>query len=136
MGYNTRFELKWSKSDALTPIKCCDHNPPKKAKYCMECGKPTTPDTIDAVIGKYIEERGESIGYALAPDGTSNEVCKWYEWQADVMAMSAAFAGVLFTLTGHGEDKDDIWVAYFRDGKSQVHKAEIVFPACAPNSWA
>lgn len=54
--------------------------------------------------------------------------CKWYDWKKDMEAISVNYPNALFTLEGRGEEAEDLWVAYFMNGDSQVHKAQIVFP--------
>ncbi len=52
-----------------------------------------------------------------------------------MIAMSLAFPHVLFKLHGEGEENDDIWDAYFLDGKSQKHKAKVMIDDVDPNGW-
>lgn len=52
---------------------------------------------------------------------------KWYECEEDMKLLSSKFPTLLFTLDGHGEDSEDIWVAYFMDGREQFAKAQIVY---------
>ena len=46
-----------------------------------------------------------------------------------MIKFSLLFPDVLFTLWGNGEENEDMWVAYFKNGKSQVRKATISFVA-------
>lgn len=55
-------------------------------------------------------------------DGDSEESGKWYEHEEDMKRFSEAYPGVLFTLKGWGEENEDIWIKYFKNGK--MHKAE------------
>lgn len=52
---------------------------------------------------------------------------KWYDWQKDCEELSKDYPNLLFSLEGEGEDNDDIWKAWFRNGKSVVVRAKIVF---------
>ena len=52
---------------------------------------------------------------------------KWYECEEDMRLLSSKFPTLLFILNGHGEDSEDIWVAYFVDGREQFAKAQIVY---------
>jgi hypothetical protein len=73
----------------------------------------------------------EIVGYDFAEElirfGRS---CKWYDWEKDMRLLSASFPNVLFTLEGNGEENVDIWIAYFKGGKSQICKAKITFDEC------
>jgi hypothetical protein len=53
--------------------------------------------------------------------------CKWYEHDEDMKRLSNRFPTVLFTLEGKGEESGDIWIKYFKGGKSQRVNAKIVF---------
>lgn len=35
-------------------------------------------------------------------------------------------------MTGEGENKDDYWVLYVRDGKSQEERGEVTYPEFDP----
>lgn len=58
------------------------------------------------------------------------DVAKWYDYEEDMVNFSKKYPGILFTLRGNGEKWDDIWIAYFLDGKSQVEHAKITFKEC------
>lgn len=59
-----------------------------------------------------------------------------HSWREDIKTMSQSFPGVIFRLDGFGERNGDIWTAYFKDGKSQVHKAVIRVPPMDPEAWS
>lgn len=52
---------------------------------------------------------------------------KWYEHSKDMKMLSAAFPDILFTLTGDGEEKGDLWVKYYKNGKEQIANAHITY---------
>ena len=54
--------------------------------------------------------------------------CKWYHWSDDMTALSQSFPTVTFALRGEGEEPGDLWIAYFFNGKKEVHGASIWFP--------
>jgi len=47
---------------------------------------------------------------------------KWYDWREHMQTVSLSFPGVLFTLSGEGEEAGDQWIAWFRDGASCVER--------------
>lgn len=61
------------------------------------------------------------------------ESCKWYEWEEEMTEISEKFPRVLFTLTGEGEDAGDLWIAYFRNGESQICQARITYDPMDPD---
>lgn len=70
----------------------------------------------------------EVINYALDSNLESYDSVKWYNYGEDMKNISLQFPDVLFTLTGLGEESEDIWVAYFKGGKYQYEKAVITLP--------
>ena len=46
---------------------------------------------------------------------------------SDLIKFSKKYPHALFQLTGEGEESEDIWIFYVRDGKSFKSKAKIVF---------
>ena len=69
------------------------------------------------------EISGYSIEFAL------DDSCKWYKHEQDMKELSKFYPETTFLLEGQGEESEDIWRKYFKNGKMQVCKAEIVFPA-------
>ena len=72
-------------------------------------------------------EENEEAEYCLDEEGDSNESGKWYDHEEDMRAFSLKHPGVLFEMTGEGEENEDMWRKYFKDGKMQVCKARITF---------
>ena len=58
---------------------------------------------------------------------------KWYEWQTALARVSHLWPQVVLELRGDGEDPDDHWRAYFRDGQVQVVAAEVIFKPFNPS---
>ena len=52
---------------------------------------------------------------------------KWCEWETDMCILSSRFPGILFHLYGDGEATDDMWNAYFLNGKYQYCPAIITY---------
>lgn len=101
MGYYTKYSLTWTS----------DNDSPEQ----------------DDAIGDAIENHGE-FAYAINRDGDSNDSSKRYDHEVDIKAFSLKFPGVLFILSGEGEESGDIWKKYFLDGKMQICKAFLDFP--------
>ncbi|AYK07744.1 hypothetical protein [Brevibacillus laterosporus] len=69
--------------------------------------------------------RDEYVDYVLG----SGEPATWYVHEADMVQMSLKFPDILFELTGDGEDTDDLWRKYFKNGKIQRCPAIITYDA-------
>lgn len=54
--------------------------------------------------------------------------CKWYDWEKDLKEISKRYPYLMIEVEGVGEEFPDIWKARVRNGKSEIMKAEIVFP--------
>lgn len=65
-------------------------------------------------------------------DGTFNLNAKWYEWEADMTAISKTFPNMVFYLSGEGEEKDDIWEARIHNGKIDIAYAQVTMPDFPP----
>lgn len=66
--------------------------------------------------------------------GGREEPVKWPEWQEDMTRFSHDYPDVVFLLWGDGENGDDFWRAYFKNGVCEEQEAEIVYPD--PPEWA
>lgn len=79
-------------------------------------------DLIEVLRGQ-----NDEAAYALEDDGSTCEGAKWYDHEVDMKAFSSEYPEALFLLSGEGEDSDDIWKKYFKNGRVQVCKAKITF---------
>ena len=52
---------------------------------------------------------------------------KWYSHEVDIKAFSLDYPEVLITLEGKGEDNEDMWVKYFKNGLMQHSPAYIIY---------
>ena len=52
---------------------------------------------------------------------------KWYDWEDDMKAVSLSLPNVVFTLTGRGEEYDDLWRCFFYKGRSFYSPAKIIY---------
>ena len=52
---------------------------------------------------------------------------KWYEHEDDLKKLSLLFPDVVFRVYGDGEESDDIWYKYFKNGKVQYCPCHFSF---------
>lgn len=112
MGYHTCYDLhvsnlQYNTADAYTKSS-------------------SIPDIVCRQLEEYIEERGFFDPCGDCGSGWST-VAKWYDWEGDMITMSKTFPEVLFELHGVGDDSEDLWFAYFYQGKVQHCPAKIIY---------
>lgn len=64
--------------------------------------------------------------YHNGSQGLCFKAIEWHNWEKDMLEFSKKYPDLLFQLNGEGEDNDDIWVAYFIDGKCQYSKVKLI----------
>lgn len=103
MGYHTLHELRVRK-------------PGKDQTWSQE--------EIDELINALTEK--EIMGYALTDVFQEiplcicgNEEVKWYDHDIDMIKISNQFPDYTFQLHGDGEEPDDVWFSYYKDGKHE-----------------
>ena len=99
MGYSTSYELKVKEGSS----------------------------TIKEIYSKWgnNEFEFEGFDYAIDENGEMCDQVKWYDHEKDMKQLSILFPDVLFSLFGEGEDNDDSWYKYFKNGKMQSCYAKI-----------
>lgn len=96
MGYYTCFML-----DVKLPDNSAEH--PKKLE-----------------VLKALLNENECAQYALDEEGQTLSDAKWYESNEELKEFSKKFPDALLVLDGDGENCEDVWIAYFLNGKSQT----------------
>ena len=82
-------------------------------------------DTKEAVVNA-LKDKG-IIGYALDYNLDYYDAVNWYGHDLDMIEVSRLFPDVLFELDGKGEENEDIWITYYKNGKMQHCNAIITF---------
>ena len=79
----------------------------------------------------YFEQDGieNGVGHWCNQDDT------WYSCRADMIQFSRTFPDVYFQLYVEGEDHNDDWRAFFKDGKYQENYAERVYEPLIPDEF-
>lgn len=88
-------------------------------------------DAIDSIDSELSDVTGYTFDYY--GNEWASDAIKWYEHENDMRTLSSRHPDMLFILSGEGEESGDLWVKYFKDGKMQESKAQIVFDAFDPS---
>lgn len=131
MGYNTYYDISIegehpydtvsNKNSELTKAADAITNPQLK-QLALEGIKNPFSDMCDSEIVSHILKE---IGCDYS--NPFDDSCKWYSHEQDMFKVSEKYPNAIFKLSGQGEDAEDIWVKYFKDGKMQTCKAKITF---------
>lgn len=60
----------------------------------------------------------------------------WYQSFDDMVSISKQFPEVLFTLTGYGDQRDDQWIEYFKNGRVQHCSVYSLEVPLRPHRWS
>lgn len=71
----------------------------------------------------------------IALCGDSCDYIKWRNRDEDMISLSKEYPDVLFILDGNGDDADDIWRAYYQNGKYKYSKADIIYKPFNELEW-
>lgn len=82
---------------------------------------------IKTILESPEAEGFEGLDYAIGTDGDRLDDVKWYYHEEDMKDLSLKFPEIVFVLRGEGEDNDDTWYKYFKNGKMQSCYAVITF---------
>lgn len=130
MGYNTRFNLNITPGDDYAAPDC-GHLLGPEDKFCRFCGRSTKADPEDIVdrVASIMDEIGEGYDGGFIREVLSGygDTYKWYDWKSNMTEVSKRIPGVLFVLSGKGAESEDLWKAYFKNGKSFVATAKITY---------
>lgn len=112
-------------------------------QYTLEAKNVKTPEEFD-VIRNHLADL-ELIDYAF-DDGTYYdseeyaifspwEEAKWYDHDDDMRRLSKKLPHVVFMLEGDGEDSEDRWRTYYKDGDWEVCHGHIEYSDPIKISW-
>lgn len=80
----------------------------------------------DSLIQSFREESDNAM-YAFSENGDCKQRCKWYSAEKELIDFSKKHSETLFLLEVKGEENEDIWKLYVRNGKKQMCKAILTF---------
>lgn len=83
---------------------------------------------VAAAINKLPEFNYKDVEFSCIDDVIAQDEEKWYDFREDIQEISKQFPDALIYIHGEGEDKHDMWDAYFKNGKSVRYMAQITYP--------
>ena len=82
---------------------------------------------IEEIID-HLRKYSENAKYAIDEYGDCLGEAKWYEHDKEMKNFSRKYPHALFKLNGEGEESEDKWVTYYKNGKTQFCPGVIVYP--------
>lgn len=92
-----------------------------------------TPEEEQLALIAKLRGSCEDAEYAFNSEGLPEDDCSWYEHEGDLRAFSKLHPDKVFCLYGDGEDSNDQWYLYVKDGKAQLCAGEMIFPEYNPD---
>lgn len=108
--------------------------------YCTDFylqAAPVTEDQFHSIDSALQELR--SMREAYFDDGTGyweNTEDTWYQSFDNMVEVSRHFPEVTFTLTGYGDQRDDQWIDYFKNGQVQCCSIYTLQTPLRPHRWS
>lgn len=64
---------------------------------------------------------------AFDENGRAEDCVKWYNHRTDMCNFSKNHPEVLFELDGEGEEGEDLWKEYYKEGKYQEARGKVTY---------
>lgn len=84
-----------------------------------------TPDTNEYEIIAEVRALHEWTG--MNEEGSPENSESWFSHEEDMKEFSKKYPDHLFTLWGKGDENDDDWKCYFKNGKMQMEGAVVTY---------
>lgn len=89
------------------------------------------PNTKEAKLTEFLDggdHHHDAIGeLSEYGDNLWDDSVKWYDREKDMSEYSKRYPDILFQIDGNGEEADDIWREYWKEGKVQHEDCQFVF---------
>ena len=89
-------------------------------------------DVYDPSVHDYISNFLEKAYCKFNQNGDSWSIdeIKWYNHVNDMINLSKKpeVKDVLFEVDGEGEDREDSWIEYYKNGKMVEYRPEVIWP--------
>lgn len=81
--------------------------------------------TVQEIMSKVDED--SELYYTFDEDGHPTDAIKGYKLDEYMKELSLQYKDVVLMVKGEGEDNEDTWKKYFKNGKMQECYAKIIF---------
>jgi len=88
-------------------------------QYRLEVNTPKGYEKTSLEIIADLRDSNATANYSLMFDGSCNNESKSYDHEGYLKEFSLKYPEVVFKLIGKGEESEDFWITYFKDGKMQ-----------------
>lgn len=92
-------------------------------------------DFIGSSSYNYCFQEDEMDVYESEAYFASEDECKWYGHEKDMINLSKQFPDMIFCLEGDGEERGDMWRKYFHNGIMEFCPAYISYPSPKTIMW-
>lgn len=96
--------------------------------YNLNINNPEVSDEQALLMIADLRTEDSDAWYALDADGHSSLNATWYNCDEDLKALSLKYPGIIFELSGTGDESGDLWSTYYKDGKMQHCPVELTYP--------
>jgi len=93
-------------------------------EYDLKVFNSNNQEIYEGELSDHKEEISKLSGYQYC----FGEEIKWYEHEDHMIEYSKKHPHLMFQLIGYGEERDDIWCEYFKNGQNEYCKIKIEFP--------
>lgn len=124
MGYYTTYTINVKRYNRNGRVSRPDITTPASTT------EPTFSFDIDKETSAKLQEAIEDLFLWEGSGSPEDGWCfydKWYDHDEDMLAISEQFPDLLFELHGEGENAEDLWNAYYLNGRVQHAPAQIYY---------
>ena len=119
MGYYTQYYMQIFDTDGTDLTDLIEDG--TSFQDVLDFPEEYQPDVVQVI--KEIMDDDDSY-YGI----TSEEPCKWYDHDENMMALSKKYPNLVLYLYGVGEENNDVWCAYYYNGKMQKIQPVLKWP--------
>lgn len=90
--------------------------------------EPVSDEYSEKIIADLRWEEHSDVWYAIGEDGNSQQDTTWNDIDTDMKTFSLKYPDNIFEISGQGDESDDLWSTYYKNGKMQHCSVEFIYP--------